>query len=274
MKRAGADIADRKKPLGTFLFLGPTGVGKTQTAKTLAEKYFGSQDAMIRLDMNEYSAENSVQTIIGSADPVNPSDGFLTKKVQDTPFSLILLDEIEKADKKVLNLFLQILDEGHLIDSQGVKTNFRNTIIIATSNAGAKFITEFIQKNVHPDKAGFKKALIDELIHNGSYSPEFLNRFDDVVLYYPLTKEETIEVATRMIDSIIQSLEREKGITVVVQTDAIAAIAVKGYSPEFGAREMRRAITDTLENYIADQLLGNGVKRGDTLTVSREDLEL
>lgn len=274
LKRAGVDIANSKKPLGTFLFLGPTGVGKTQTAKVLAEKYFGSEDAMIRLDMNEYSAQDSVQAIIGSSDPSNPSEGFLTKQVQDKPFSLVLLDEIEKADKKVLNLFLQILDEGHLIDAQGVKTNFRNTIIIATSNAGATFIADFIQNNTNPHKEDFKKALIEELIHTGSYSPEFLNRFDDVVLYYPLTKEQTIEVARRMIGSMTQSLQQEKGIAIIVEKDAIAAIAEKGYSPEFGAREMRRTITDTLENYIADQLLQGDVKRGSTLSVSREDLNL
>ncbi|MBT5236985.1 ATP-dependent Clp protease ATP-binding subunit [Candidatus Peregrinibacteria bacterium] len=274
LKRAGVDISTKDKPLGTFLFLGPTGVGKTQTAKVLAEKYFGASDAMIRLDMNEYSNEDSVNAIIGSTDPRYPSEGFLTRQVQDKPFSLILLDEIEKADKKVINLFLQILDEGHLIDGQGIKTNFRNTIIIATSNAGAQFITRIIQENKDSDKSAFKKMLLDELISNGSYSPEFLNRFDDVVLYYPLTRDESVKVASMMIQSIIKDLETDKGIAIQIADDAVAAIADKGYSPEFGAREMKRAITDTLETYVADQLLTGEVKRGDTVAVKREDLKL
>ncbi|MDP7069568.1 MAG: AAA family ATPase, partial [Candidatus Peribacteraceae bacterium] len=270
LKRASADISDRNKPVGTFLFLGPTGVGKTQTAKTLAEKYFGSDENMIRMDMNEYSSEESVYAVIGSTDPRFPSEGFLTRAVQDKPFSLILLDEIEKADKKILNLFLQILDEGHLIDGQGVKTDFRNTIIIATSNAGAQFIVDFLHKN--PDSSGedFKKSLLDELISSGSYSPEFLNRFDDVILYYPLTKPETVQVASMMIATIIEDLETNKGIASQIDEEAVAVIAEKGYSQKFGAREMRRAITDTLETYVADHLLNNDVKRGDVIKITKD----
>ena len=274
LKRASADIANHNKPIGTFLFLGPTGVGKTQTAKTLAHHYFGSADKMIRMDMNEYGNEDSVSMVVGSTDPRYPSEGFLTRAVQDKPFSLILLDEIEKADKKVLNLFLQILDEGHLIDGQGVKTDFRNCIIIATSNAGAKFIVEFLQGHPDPDQSTFKKELLDELIKTGSYSPEFLNRFDDVILYQPLTKDETVQVAALMIDSVIKDLEKGKGIAIQIDEDAVAAIAQKGYSIEFGAREMKRAITDTLETYVADYMLNNEVKRGAVIKISRGDLNL
>jgi len=274
LKRASADITSRKKPVGTFLFLGPTGVGKTQTAKVLAEKYFDSAENMIRMDMNEYGNEDSVNMVIGSSDPRYPSEGFLTRAVQDKPFSLVLLDEIEKADKKVLNLFLQILDEGHLIDGQGVKTDFRNTIIIATSNAGAQFIIDFLQQNPNPDQIAFKKTLLNELIKSGNYSPEFLNRFDDVILYQPLSKEETVQVASLMIGSIIKELEESKGIAVQITEDAVAAIAEKGYSPEFGAREMRRAITDTLETYVADYMLNNDVKRGDVISITRESFGL
>jgi len=274
LKRAGVDISTKDKPIGTFLFLGPTGVGKTQTAKALAKAYFGKADAMIRLDMNEYSNEDSVNAIIGSTDPRYPSEGFLTRQVQDKPFSLILLDEIEKADKKVLNLFLQILDEGHLIDGQGVKTNFRNTIIIATSNAGAQFISTLIKEKKDADKSAFKKLLLDELIKTGSYSPEFLNRFDDVILYYPLTKDETVKVASLMVKFVIKNILEEKGIAIQVEDDAVAAIADKGYSPEFGAREMKRAITDTLETYVADQFLTGDIKRGDTVVVTKQGLGL
>jgi len=274
LKRASADITNRKKPIGTFLFLGPTGVGKTQTAKTLAKNYFGSTEQMIRMDMNEYGNEDSVSMVIGSTDPRYPSEGFLTRAVQDKPFSLILLDEIEKADKKVLNLFLQILDEGHLIDGQGVKTDFRNAIIIATSNAGAQFIVDFLKNTVTPDPDQFKKELLDELIKSGSYSPEFLNRFDDVILYQPLTKEETIQVASLMIGSIIKEMEEGKGIAIQIDDDAIAAIADKGHSVEFGAREMKRAITDTLETYVADYMLNNDVQRGAVLKITKADLKL
>ncbi|MCA9371230.1 MAG: ATP-dependent Clp protease ATP-binding subunit, partial [Candidatus Peregrinibacteria bacterium] len=270
LKRASADIANKQKPIGTFLFVGPTGVGKTQTAKTLAKEYFGSAEKMIRMDMNEYSNEDSIDAVIGSAD----HEGYLTRAVQDNPFSLILLDEIEKADKKVINLFLQILDEGHLIDGQGVKTDFRNTIIIATSNAGAKFIVEFLKAHSNPEQNAFKKALLDELMKTGMYSPEFLNRFDDVILYMPLTERETIRVASMMIGSIIHELEVSKGIAVQITEDAVAAIARKGYSKEFGVREMRRAITDTLETYVADFMLQHDVKRGTIIQITKEDLQL
>ena len=274
LKRARVDVSTRDRPIGTFLFLGPTGVGKTQTAKVLAASYFGDHDHMIRLDMNEYSTPQSTAAIVGSTDPGAPAEGMLTKSVQDHPFSMILLDEIEKADKKVLNLFLQILDEGQLIDAQGIKTDFRNTIIIATSNAGAAFIADFIAQNPHPDADSFKKTLIDELINEGTYSPEFLNRFDDIILYMPLTPEESVRVAHMMITAITQELEEKKGITVQIHDDAIAAIADKGTSAEFGAREMRRAITDTLETYIADYMLEHEVRRGDVIEIRKRDLKI
>lgn len=267
LKRARLQIKDHERPIGTFLFLGPTGVGKTETAKALAELYFGSKDAMIRLDMNEYSTEDSVTGIVGSSDPRKMAEGFLSTQVQDKPYTLILLDEIEKAHPHVINVFLQILDEGHLIDALGTKIDFRNTIIIATSNAGSLFIREFIKTHPTFENDAFKKSLLNTLIEQKMYSPEFLNRFDDVVLYLPLTQEQTVTVARMMIQGVTGELSRKQGITVVLDEAAIRYIAERGYSPEFGAREMRRAVTDILENHIADRMLREPIKRGDTLRI-------
>ncbi len=264
LKRARMDLRERKKPVGTFLFLGPTGVGKTETAKVLAEEYFGASDAMIRLDMNEYSHADSVFGIIGQP---GMSDGFLSQRVQDKPFSLILLDEIEKAHPNVLNLFLQILDEGFLTDSRSVRTDFRNTIIIATSNAGALFIRDFVKQNENYDKQTFKTALVDFILQQKLFTPEFVNRFDELVLFYPLSQENAAKVARLMIDSIISDLQKRRGITVTLEDGVIEALIGIGYSAEFGAREMRRTITDLIEDYLADYLLRNDVKRGDAIVI-------
>ena len=272
LKRARLDINTGKRPLGTFLFLGPTGVGKTYTAKVLAEEYFGSTDALIRIDMNEYSNEDSVFGIIGDPNPGVTAEGFLTKQVQDKPFSLILLDEIEKAHTAVLNLFLQILDEGKLTDSRGVTTDFRNTIIIATSNAGALFIRDFIKKNESKSRDEFKAALVDTIIKQKIFSPEFVNRFDEVILYYPLAVKEAIKVALLMLQSIVQEIEVKKGYKIKVEEDVVVEIVKEGYSVEFGAREMRRVILDIIENFLAEYLLRKEVKRGDEIFISHKDI--
>lgn len=270
LKRARLDISDRKRPMGTFLFLGPTGVGKTQTAKVLAEEYFGSADAIIRLDMNEYSHADSVFGIIGSADK---GDGFLAQSVQDKPFSLILLDEIEKAHQSVLNLFLQILDEGFLNDSRGMRTDFRNTIIIATSNAGALFIRDFVRDHQNINKDQFKAALVETVLRDKLFSPEFINRFDEIVLYYPLSQDGAGKVAQLMLDDIINDVQRKRGITVSVEADVVAGLVERGYSVEFGAREMRRTITEMIEDYLADYMLNHDVKRGEVITIRNADLK-
>ncbi len=274
LKRARLDIGTRKRPLGTFLFLGPTGVGKTETAKVLAEVYFGSRDRIVRLDMNEYGTESSIEEIIGSSR--SSQGGFLTKKIQDEPFSLVLLDEIEKAHPHVLNLFLQILDEGRLTDGRGVKTDFRNTIIIATSNAGALFIRDFFK--AHPDieqsQVGFKEKLFEAILQQKLFSPEFLNRFDDVALYLPLTPPQALQLAILMLDRFIKDFEEKRGVTVIVEQAAIEALAKKGYSIEFGAREMQRVLMDTVETYLAEYILKNSPKRGEAVTITKEGLGL
>jgi ATP-dependent Clp protease ATP-binding subunit ClpC len=270
LKRARIDLHDRKRPIGTFLFLGPTGVGKTHTAKVLAQEYFGAADAIIRLDMNEYGHSDSVFGIIGSP---GSGDGYLAQRVQDKPFSLILLDEIEKAHPSVLNLFLQILDEGFLTDSLGTRTDFRNTIIIATSNAGALFIRDFVREHASLDRDHFKSELMEKVMRDRLFAPEFLNRFDEIVLFYPLTREVAADVAMLMLDDIIQDVYKRRGIRIEMEEDVVGGLVERGYSVEFGAREMRRTITDIIEDYLADYLLRHDVRRGDVLTIKKGDLK-
>lgn len=267
LKRGKLQLGSRSRPIGTFLLLGPTGVGKTETAKAIAEILFGADDRMIRLDMNEFSEASATERIVGGS----ASPGFLTRQIQEHPSSLILLDELEKAHPHVLNLFLQILDEGHLIDSDGVKTDFRSSVIVATSNAGALALQKIAATTKDPVE--LRRSLVEAIVTAGTYSPEFLNRFDEVLVYHPLSADEALQVATVMIDGVVRALEKEKGVTFTLDAEALKAIAAKGYSPEFGARAMRRAIQETLESAIADRFLRNPPRRGERIMMRREDLQ-
>ncbi|MFH1656834.1 MAG: ATP-dependent Clp protease ATP-binding subunit [Candidatus Nealsonbacteria bacterium] len=261
MRRARSEITIRKGPLGAFIFLGPTGVGKTETSKALAEVYFGSEDKMIRLDMSEFQDIKDISRLIGTPD----QPGFLTTPVRENPFSLILLDEIEKAHPNILNLFLQVLDEGHLTDGSGRKVSFKNTIIISTSNAGYKVILESLKNKV--DWQGVKQKLLDYLFKNNMFRPEFINRFDGVVVFSPLSKENLLDISQLMLNKLKKNL-KEKGVEFIITEPLKQKIVELGYDPVFGARAMRRVIQDKVENILASAFLSGKLKRGSKVKVS------
>jgi ATP-dependent Clp protease ATP-binding subunit ClpC len=267
LRRARSEITTRKGPMGTFLFLGPTGVGKTETSKALAYFYFGSEAKMIRLDMSEFQDIKDIPRLIGSENEI----GLLTTPVRENPFSLVLLDEIEKADSNILNLFLQVLDEGHLTDGFSRKISFKNTIIIATSNAGYQIILEAL-KSKEP-WSGVKQKLLDCLFEERTFRPEFINRFDGVVLFSPLSKENLLEISQLMLGSLKENL-KEKGIEFIITRELKEKIVELGYNPVFGARQMRRVIQDKVENSLASALLAGKIGKGSRVSINPNDFSL
>lgn len=267
LRRVRAGVTDSKKPIGSFLFLGPTGVGKTETSKALAESYFGGEDRMIRFDMSEYQNKEDIYRFIGTAD----EQGELTTAVREQPFSLLLFDELEKADKNILNLFLQILDEGFLTDGSGRKVIFKNTIIIATSNAGANLIRESVQNSADYEKT--KEILIDYLQKENIYRPEFLNRFSGIIAFSPLSQNEITQIATLMIENLKKTVLKNKGIKLEVAADAIAQLSQLGFDPEMGARPMARTIQEKVENVLATKILSGELKKGDTFSIAASDIK-
>ncbi len=268
MRRARVGIKNRKKPIGSFLFLGPTGVGKTETSKALAEVYFGTDTKMIRFDMSEYQEISTINRLIGYAEQNEP--GLLAKAVLDNPFSLILLDEIEKAHPNILNLFLQVLDEGFLTDAFGRKINFSEAIIIGTSNAGAELIRQCVKQG--RDLQTFKEELTDYLMKEGIFRAELLNRFDAVVVFKPLLHEHLIKIAVLMMNDLTKRLLDGTGVRLVVDPDLVEKIAKLGYKPEFGARPMRRIIQDEIESRVAKTILEQNLKRGDFVRISASEI--
>jgi len=267
LRRARAEVTIRNGPMGCFLFLGPTGVGKTETSKALTEIYFGSEKRMIRLDMSEFQAIADIPRLIGSPG----EEGFLTTEVRERPFSSILLDEIEKAHPNILNLFLQVLDEGYLTDGLGRKVNFKNSIIIATSNAGYQIILEAIKQEA--EWSGVKERLLNYLFEKGIFRPEFINRFDAVIVFKPLTKENLLDIVELLLQKIKKNLA-EKDIEFLVTQPLKEKIVELGYSQIFGAREMQRVIQDKVENILAQALLSGELKRGYRVEIDPEEFKL
>lgn len=259
LRRARADMRSTTRPISSFLFLGPTGVGKTELAKTIARVYFGGENRMIRIDMSEYQDTSAIYRLIGQ--PGSQGTGILTEAVRQNPFSLVLLDELEKADSNILNLFLQVLDDGRLTDSTGRVVDFTNTIIISTSNAGTQFVADRLKAGA--DLATIRETLIRSELKN-YYRPEFLNRFDGIVLFKPLQENEIKQIASLMLKQVAKDLE-VKGVGFQVEESALDELARVGFDPEFGARPMRRAIQDRIENELANLVLKGQLQRRDII---------
>ena len=277
VKRGRVGLKDPKRPIGSFLFLGPTGVGKTELSKALAEAMFGKEDAMIRVDMSEYMEKHSVSKLIGSPPGYVGYDegGQLSEKIRRNPYSVLLFDEIEKAHPDIFNILLQVLDDGHITDSQGRKIDFKNTVIIMTSNAGAANI-------VTPKKLGFsvgdtheadyqkmKAGVMDEVKH--LFKPEFLNRIDETIVFHPLTKENVKDIADIMLKTISKRIKEQLGVETVVSEAVRDHLAEKGFDENYGARPLRRVIQNEIEDAMAEEYLDGKFVQGDTVALEMNE---
>ena len=277
IRRGRAGLKDPKRPIGSFIFLGPTGVGKTELARSLAEAIFGDEDSIIRLDMSEYMEKHTTARLIGAPPGYvgYEEGGQLTEKVRRKPYSVILLDEIEKAHPDVFNILLQILEDGRLTDGKGRTVNFRNTVIIMTSNVGANFIKKQQSLGFRPADAEksyeqMKARLLDEL--KRTFRPEFLNRVDDVIVFKPLTEEDIAKIVDLMLKDLSKRIA-EYGLKLEVTPEAKELLAKEGFDPTYGARPLRRVIQKRLEDGISEEMLRGTFTAGDTIIVDREKEE-
>lgn len=264
MRRARAGIQSSERPIGSFLFLGPTGVGKTETAKALAHVFFKDEHNLQRLDMSEFSGGDALARLIGDGE----HSGALADMLREHPYTVLLLDEFEKATQPVHDLFLQILDEGVFTDARGQQVNARNTIIIATSNAGA----QLIMRTVHQRRAlaTLHQEIIDHIVREGIYRPELINRFDNTIIFEPLTREEQGQVAGLMLGSLYDRI-KEQGYELTVDRSLMDLLVEKGYNPEYGARPMQRVLQNVIEEKVAQKIISGEVQKGDSITLSRND---
>ena len=275
IRRGRVGLKDPKRPIGSFLFLGPTGVGKTELSKALCEAMFGTEHAMIRVDMSEYMEKHSVSRMIGSPPGYVGYDegGQLSEKVRRNPYSVILFDEIEKAHPDVFNILLQILDDGHITDAQGRKIDFKNTILIMTSNAGAQNIISpkrlgFASENDEKANYEFMKERVMEEV-KCLFKPEFLNRIDDITVFHPLSRENIRALAAIMVASIAKSTKEQMNIALTVDSSARDYLAEKGYDEKYGARPLRRTIQTLIEDRLSEEILSGTFKSGDEVTVKK-----
>lgn len=267
LRRARAGVRNENRPIGTFLFLGPTGVGKTELAKSLAAVYFGGEDHLVRLDLNEFGQATDVNRLI--ADGAQDANS-LTAQISKQPFSVVLLDEIEKAHPNVLNTLLQLLDEGVLRDINNRAVSFRDAIVIATSNAGADRIRQYIQAGQQLEQ--FEQPFVNELIDSGQFKPEFLNRFDEIVVFRPLEPVELLQVVDLMIAGVNKTLANQK-VSVHLADDAKQLLVQTGYDPRLGARPMRRIVQRAVEDLVAKRMLSGQVLPGSVIEVSLTDVQ-
>jgi ATP-dependent Clp protease ATP-binding subunit ClpC len=279
IRRGRVGLKDPKRPVGSFIFLGPTGVGKTELSKALAETLFGDENAMIRVDMSEYMEKFTVSRLVGSPPGYVGFDegGQLTEKVRRKPYSVLLFDEIEKAHPDVFNILLQILEDGILTDSQGRKVDFKNTVIIMTSNVGARLITDnrklgfnSSDENSQSDKS-IKADVMGEL--KRTFRPEFLNRVDDIIVFQRLTDIDIGKISRRMLDVLSKRIEGLE-ISIEFPDDVVAKIAKEGFDAVYGARPLRRAIQSKIEDRLSERILENGFKAGDTVKAVIKDDEI
>lgn len=264
LRRARAELREGKRPIANFLFLGPTGVGKTELTKALAAEYFGEESRMVRLDMSEYQDQASVSRMIGASG--DQRGGLLTEAVRHNPFAIVLLDEVEKAHPDILNLFLQVMDDGRLTDGVGRTVDFTNTVVIMTSNAGTPFIQAEVAKGT--PMASIRTALLEREL-KGIFRPEFLNRFDGVIVFKPLTMDDVTQIAWLQVNSIAERM-LVKGIMFRADDEAVEELARLGYDPLFGARPLRRTIQEHVDNALADVLLRKEAGRGDTVVLQHD----
>lgn len=269
IRRSRAGVRDPQKPIGSFLFLGPTGVGKTETAKALASVYFENEEKMSRLDMSEYQGADSLERLIGSFELGKP--GTLSMIIKNNPYGVLLLDEFEKTNMEVQNLFLQLLDEGFFSDMSGHRVNARNIIFIATSNAGSDLMYEAIQHgdNVH----ALSQVIIDSIIKKGTLKPELMNRFDGVIMFNPLEKKDITEIARMMAEKLKKRLREEQSINLVVNDALVQMLVKEGQDPLFGGRPMARAVKDKVEKVIAKKIIDGSARPGATVELSADELK-
>lgn len=280
VRRGRVGLKDPKRPIGSFLFLGPTGVGKTEVSKALAEAVFGNEDAMIRVDMSEYMEKHSVSKMIGSPPGYvgHEDGGQLSEKVRRNPFSVVLFDEIEKAHPDVFNILLQVLDDGHITDSQGRKVDFKNTIIIMTSNAGAQSIIEpkklgfGVHEDEKQDHERMKNNVMEEV--KRLFKPEFLNRIDETIVFRALNKDDMKQIVTLMASELQKRCREQLQIELVIRDAAKAYIVEKAYDRKYGARPLRRKIQDEIEDRLAEEIIAGKVKAGDRVVVTTKNKEL